>query len=71
MSLSEDLRELAGVVEPLEEHGVEVQGPRSIQTDVEGELIRGGRPPGEALDRLPAGRRGRGTPRCPGGERVA
>jgi len=41
MSLSEDLREFAGVVELLEEHGVEVQGARSIQTDVEGELIRG------------------------------
>jgi hypothetical protein len=41
MSLSEDLREFADVVELLEEHGVEVQGAPSIQTDVEGELICG------------------------------
>jgi len=35
MSLSEDLREFAGVVELLEEHGVEVRGARSIQTVIE------------------------------------
>lgn len=41
MSLSEDLREFAGVVELLEHHGVEVQGARSIQTSVDGDLVRG------------------------------